>query len=33
MEVEVMKKEDLTMIVLVGFSILWTLLFGIGAFG
>jgi len=28
-----MKKEDLWMIVLVGFSILWTSLFGMGVFG
>jgi hypothetical protein len=28
-----MKKEDLWMIVLVGFSIVWTALFGMGVFG
>jgi len=28
-----MKKEDIWMIVLVGFSILWTALFGMGVFG
>jgi len=28
-----MKKEDIWMIVLVGFSILWTAAFGIGIFG
>jgi len=28
-----MKKEDLWMIVLVGFSILWVAAFGIGIFG
>ena len=27
------KKEDIWMVVLVGFSILWTLLFGLGLFG
>jgi len=29
----IMKKEDVWMIVLVGFSILWTAAFGIGIFG
>jgi hypothetical protein len=29
----IMKKEDIWMIVLVGFSILWTAAFGIGIFG
>jgi hypothetical protein len=29
----IMKKEDLWMIILVGFSILWTAAFGIGVFG
>jgi len=28
-----MKKEDMWMIILVGFSILWTAAFGIGIFG
>jgi len=28
-----MKKEDVWMIILVGFSILWTAAFGIGIFG
>jgi len=28
-----MKSEDLTMIILVAFSILWTAAFGIGLFG
>jgi hypothetical protein len=29
----IMKKEDMWMIILVGFSILWTALFGMGVFG
>ena len=29
----VMKKEDLWMIILVGFSILWVTAFGVGLFG
>ena len=29
----IMKKEDIWMIILVGFSILWTAAFGIGVFG
>jgi hypothetical protein len=29
----VMKKEDIWMLALVGFSILWTILFGLGVFG
>jgi len=28
-----MKKEDMWMIILVGFSIIWTALFGMGVFG
>jgi len=28
-----MKKEDLWMIILVGFAIIWTALFGMGVFG
>jgi len=28
-----MKKEDMWMLILVGFSIIWTALFGMGVFG
>jgi hypothetical protein len=29
----IMKKEDMWMIILVGFSIIWVALFGMGVFG
>jgi len=32
-EAGIMKKEDIIMIVLVCFSILWTVAFGVGVFG